>query len=413
MKKIFYTLLSAALSFTWGCDETKMVLPSPRTVSTSFGANDTSYVELNPVWDSASLGISLSAPGDLTIGADGTLFLADERANRIYALSKAGRVITGYGLGALDAIPAPRGLAMDSKLNLLIVNGANQLFIWNQYLNRVKIDSVADAGLYYNRTTRETVQLTFAELRQHAAEGGAVPALRRYLFRSDPQRAADALKVYPAYQDVEANAQFNGVAAGKYGEESVYVTESNYDRIIQLLLVPDLALKNSDGTVLFHYTAVLQKTVAVYGSGSGTVDDPWALATDRDENLYFTQLGGNFRVQKLSANSFAPRYVLYQHAIMDLERFSAPYDVALDGSDNIFVLDGGTGTVAKFGNSGAKAGQLLSLGKKGLALARFNDGKGLLVTDNVVYVVERGERRIRRFQYSVSESDIPDDEKKP
>jgi len=69
--------------------------------------------------------------------------------------------------------------------------------------------------------------------------------------------------------------------------------------------------------------------------------------------------------------------------------------------------------VSKFANSGSKAGQLLSLGQKGLALASFNDGRGLLASDDVVYVVERGAKRIRRFQYSVSESDIPDDEKEP
>jgi len=98
---------------------------------------------------------------------------------------------------------------------------------------------------------------------------------------------------------------------------------------------------------------------------------------------------------------------------MDLGRFVKPYDVALDDREGIFVLDGESGTVSKFANSGSKAGQLLSLGQKGLALASFNDGRGLLASDDVVYVVERGAKRIRRFQYSVSESDIPDDEKEP
>jgi len=412
MKNHFAILLLGALLLASGCSESKMPLPSPASLSTAFGANDTSYVELYPIWDSAYLGVNLQAPGDLTISADGTLFLADEAANHIYALSQAGRLLTGFGSNGLEAIAKPCGLAMDSKLNLLIVNGTPQLFIWNQYLNRVTLDSVADTGIYYDRVKNETLQLTFAELRQRVAEGGSMPTLRRFLFRKDPERIAAARQIYPAYQ-ADAGSQFNGVAAGKFGAETVYVTESNFDRIVQLVLVPNLALKGTDRTVLFQYIALFQKTIAVYGSGSGTVDNPWAITTDSDENIYFTQLGGNFRVQKLTANVFTPRYVLYQHAIMDLERFAAPYDVTLDGSNNIFVLDGGTGSVSKFANTGVKAGQLLSLGQKGLALAKFNQGRGLLVSEDVVYVVERDTKSIRRFQYSISESDIPDDEKKP
>ncbi len=412
MKRTDYMVVVALLT-TLGCSEYKMPLPSPATGSLSFGANDTSYVELQPQWDAAYLGVPLQAPGDLTISADGTLYLADEGADRIYALSKAGRILGDFGQNALDAVAKPRALAMDSKLNLLIVDGTHTLYIWNQFLNRIPIDSVADSAIFFDREKNETVQLTLEEWSQRVSAGASSLMLRRYLFRSDPERIAAARGIYPAYQDEDAAAQYNGVAAGKYSEETVYLTESHTDRILQLLLMPNLAFKGKDRSVLFGYRAVLQKTVAVFGSGSGTVDDPWAITTDSDENLYFTQLGGNFRVQKLSAATFTPRYVLYQHAIMDLERFVAPYDMALDGSNQIFVLDGATGAVTKFANSGSKAGQMLSLGKKGLALARFQEGKGLLVSDQVVYVVERGARCIRRFQYSVSESDLPYDDKKP
>ncbi|OPZ73353.1 MAG: NHL repeat protein [bacterium ADurb.Bin478] len=412
MKRTQYIVV-AALVTALGCSEYKMPLPSPATGSLSFGANDTSYVELKPQWDPAYLGVPLQAPGDLAISADGTLYLADEGADRIYALSKAGRILGDFGQNALDAVPKPRALAMDSKLNLFIVNGTRTLYIWNQFLNRLPIDSVADSGIYFDRVKNETVQLTLEEWSQRVAAGGSSLLLRRYLFHNDPERIASARRIYPAYQDEDAAAQFNGVAAGKYGEETVYLTESHTDRILQLVLMPNLAFKGKDRSVLFGYKAVMQKIVAVYGSGSGTVDDPWAITTDSDENLYFTQLGGNFRVQKLSAATFTPRYVLYQHAIMDLERFVAPSDVALDGSNHIFVLDSATGAVTKFANSGSKAGQMLSLGKKGLALAHFQEGKGLLVSDQVVYVVERGARCIRRFQYSISESDLPYDDKQP
>ena len=96
---------------------------------------------------------------------------------------------------------------------------------------------------------------------------------------------------------------------------------------------------------------------------------------------------------------------------MDLGRF-VKLTMWLDDREGIFVLDGESGSVSKFAIPVPRPGSCFSRAK-GLALASFNDGRGLLASDDVVYVVERGAKRIRRFQYSVSESDIPDDEKEP
>jgi len=412
MKKTNLTIILGALTLLLACEMEKMPLPSPRAANSSFGANDTSYVELNPVWDSEYLGVNLEAPCDLTMGPDGILYLADQGSGRIHAFSKAGIRLTGHGLDQINGVPVPSGLDMDSKLNLLIVNGSSTLYAWNQYLNLTEIDSVAAKGVYWDRTGHDTLQLTFAEYRDRVASGAGL-SFQYYLFHKNDGAVQAAREAYPLYQAAENDARFNGVASGKYGSEFIYVTESTYDRIYQLRLVPDLALKGRGRQVLFHYTAIFEKVVASYGSGSGTVDNPWAITADSDENLYFTQLGGNFKVQKLLAVTFTPRYVLYQHAIMDLDRFYAPMDVALDDVGNIFVMDAGAGSVYKFANAGVAAGALLPLGNKGLAITNFAEGRGLLVSDNVVYVVEQGARRIRRFQYSVSDSDLPDDEKKP
>ncbi len=412
MNKTKVVFILAAAAVLLACEMNKMPLPSPRIANASFGANDTSYVELNPLWSAEYLGVSLQAPGDLIMGPDGILYLADQGADRVHAFSKAGVRLTAHGFDQISGVPAPSGLALDSKLNLLIVNGTSTIYVWNQYLNLTAIDSVAHKGVYWERTKNDTLHLTLAQFQEQSASGVDL-SLRYYLFEKNDAAAQAACRVTPLYQAPEADAQFNGVAAGKHGSNVFYVTESHYDRIYQLRLIPDLVLKGHGRQILYHYRARLEKVVASYGSGSGTVDNPWAITTDKDENIYFTQLSGNFKVQKLQAGSFAPRYVLYQHDIMDLDRFVAPRDVALDGAGNIFVMDAGTGSVSKFGNAGTAAGALLPLGKKGLAATLFVDGRGLLVSDNVVYVVEQSEKRIRRFQYSVSDSDLPDDEKKP
>ena len=393
------------------CSQDKLPLPVPKVKPTSFAANDTNYVELSPIWDASNLGYAFAEPQDITVGPDGIIFVADKGNDRVVALSKAGEILTSHGLGAIEGIPGPMGVTIDSKLNLLVTNGTDTLYGWNQYFNYVGIDSVAERAVF--TIQGEDTVLSFRQVVEMAAAGEPVPDVRSPLFEKDEALIAQATSVYPIYVDKQEDAQLNGVAAGRFGSNVIYVTESNYDRITRIRLVPRLAVKTRQGAVLFQYQGVRERDVATFGSGAGTVDDPWGIATDREENIYFTQLGGNFRVQKLQAQTYAPVYVLYQHDIMDLNRFVAPMDIDLDDQGNIFVVDRDLRKVFKFGNAGRKAGQLLDLGTRGLAVTEFANARGILADEDIIYVVESGRNRIRRFQLSISESDIPDDDKKP
>jgi hypothetical protein len=98
---------------------------------------------------------------------------------------------------------------------------------------------------------------------------------------------------------------------------------------------------------------------------------------------------------------------------MDLGRFKSPYDLALDDVNNIFVVDAEQQRVFKFFNSGPYAGDLADLGEKGLATATFADPRGIIAAENIVYVLESGQNRIRRFQYSVSDEDLPEVDVEP
>ena len=51
------------------------------------------------------------------------------------------------------------------------------------------------------------------------------------------------------------------------------------------------------------------------------------------------------------------------------------------------------------------------LGKKGLIEARFNGPKSIAISnDEIVYIANTKRNRIERFQYSISEQDLPGDE---
>ena len=411
MKKLDINIIVFMISalFLLNCEQDKIPLPVSNTDPVAFGANDTNYVELQPIWDHAGF----SNPQDIVMGPDGMIFVADEGNDRIVALSKSGEIQTQNGLNAIESIAHPRGVSIDSRLNLLIVNGSNSVYCWNQYLNMKSIDSVATEVLCYDAQKKDTVVCTFDELIEAYLNGGYVPTQLSLVFEKGTSASDSVKSVYPIYTSKYNDAQFNGVAAAPYGVSYFYVTESTNDNIELLVIYPNLAVKTLSGEVVYYFKAAYAANIASYGSGAGTVDNPQSIVTDDQGNVYFTQFGGNFLVQKLELPYYTSQYVLYQHQIMDLKRFIAPYDIALDDDNNIFVLDTGEKKVFKFGNSGAKAGQLLDLGKKGLALTEFDDARGLMVENNVVYVVESGMNRIRRFQYSISDSDIPDTDESP
>ena len=93
---------------------------------------------------------------------------------------------------------------------------------------------------------------------------------------------------------------------------------------------------------------------------------------------------------------------------MDLNRFRMPYDIALGGNDAIFVMDTGSGQVFKFFNKGSKSGGVAPLGKTGLVEAVFERACGIAISDDeLVYIADSQNHQIRRFQYSVSEIDLP------
>lgn len=410
--KVKIALLSMLLLMA--CSQDKMPLPSPAVESFSFGANDTSYVELYPVWDQSTLGYAFSEPADISMGLDGLIFVADKGNDRVVVLTKAGAMVTRDGLGGITGIPAPTGVTIDSKLNVLVVNGSNEIFCWNQYLNYAELDSIADSAVFFDPAKNDTVHLSLEQYIQMAiSEEEPLPRFRAFLFEKDDAAIAAVEQVYTFYRDSENKAEFNDIAAGEFGSDQLYVTESNNHRIAQIALVPKLAFRNRFGSVVMQYAGVFVKDVVTVGSGAGTADEPQGVVMDGFGNLYFTQLGGNFRVQKLLAESFAPQYVLYQHEIMDLGRFKSPYDLALDDVNNIFVVDAEQQRVFKFFNSGPYAGDLADLGEKGLATATFADPRGIIAAENIVYVLESGQNRIRRFQYSVSDEDLPEVDVEP
>ena len=287
--------------------------------------------------------------------------------------------MTTNNMSKISPIENPVSIDIDAKLNLLIVNGTNTVYVWNQFLNVTGIDTVTFDGI--NFTTDQAV-------------------------------LDSILDVHPFYIDANENASFQGVAFGPAADSTVFITDQADNRILKLKILVGAAVGLLDRDYFFPvFQGVYEKDIASYGSGAGTVDTPGQITCDDDGNVYFTQLGGNFLVQKLRYNgsTYSAAYELYVDPIMDLNRFMGPQDIALGLNDAIFVLDtADSGRVSKFFNRGDYAGRPANLGKKGLVDARFNLPMGIAISSTeVVYIANTDDHRIERYQYSVSEDDLP------
>jgi hypothetical protein len=368
----------------FGCGK-KMPLPTVDSSPESFGANDTSYTHLNLIWDAATIGYAPPnpmTPVDIAIGEDGYLFFADSANNRVITVSEAGNIVTNQNLDSIEPIEAPLGIDIDSKLNLLIVNGTNTVYVWNQYLNNIGVDSVLTG----------------------------ITEKNNFIFSADAAKIDSLLGVHPFYIDENETSNFQRIAFGPSADSTIFITDKGNNRILELKIKFSGAVKLNNRRIQPTFYGVYEKDIATYGSGAGTVDNPRGITVDESGNIYFTQLGGNFLVQKLTKQGvdYISEFTLYEDQIMDLNRFQGPFDISLDNNENIFVIDSESGKAYKFFNKGNRAGQVASLGRKGLSEATFNFPFSVVISHNdVVYIADTGNHSIERFQFSVSEEDLP------
>ena len=362
-----------------------MPLPTVESSLDSFGANDTSYIHLNPVWESNTIGYypdNPMTPVDIAIGEDGYIFVADSANDKVLTISPSGHLVTHQNLNSITSVSAPKGIDIDSKLNLLIVNGTNTVYVWNQYINNIGVDSVlvGFSGDY------------------------------KFVFSGDPAKIDSVVGINQFYTDENEFSSFQSVGFGPSMDSTIFITDNGNNRILQIKIEFNGAVKLKNGFLHPTFAGTYVRDIATYGSGAGTVDNPKGITVDNEGNIYFTQLGGNFLVQKLEklGMNYSSQYTLYQDPIMDLNRFHSPFDIALDNNDAIFVIDTEEGKAYKFFNRGNRAGQIVDIGKTGLADVIFNHPYAIAISDNdVVYVADTGNHKIERYQLSVSEDDLP------
>lgn len=369
--------LFLVIIFLTGCVE-KMILPvdllEDSGTATVPSTNDTTFLQVNPVWDGT---LGLMTPMDLSIARDGHIFIADSAATSIFVLDQSGARVKGFdiltNLQDYDGIPiSPIDVDVDTKLNVFFIDGSNRIFRWNQYWNAAGIDSVMTAAVFMDTLSGDTITIeygTLAWFEQLNPQPGMIQdmIIVKYHWSAEAELIDSYLKpqvFYTGANDPDyESARFSAITTlentWNNNWKYLFVTDYANDRILEIYYARDNYIKLSSGDIVWSHFGVKLSEPQSYGTGSGTVNKPLGLDVDYENNLYYCQTGEVFSVHKISPDfskgylEYLSAFQLFQHDIMDLGRFSAPRDVAVDDNQMIYVSNSGAQEIQVFNSDGS------------------------------------------------------------
>ncbi len=429
MKYLLSSILILGL-FTISCVD-RFVIPEDinQNQGGSFGAGDTTFLQLNPVWD-ASYG--LNKPIEISIAQDGRIFVADSGLNSILVFDQNGNSPSGFdGLKNLtdengNSI-SPTDVDIDQKMNVFFINGTQQIFVWNQYWNEIGISQVSVSGQFHHldsgtdSTVAAGTDIWLSFLNHSDWE------LVSTVFSSNSELIDSLLNPHVFYDGRDEkniqkdiyfrstdSSKFTGLTTPANDENLIFVMDTigtnleSKDRIMQIDFQRSLLLELANGDTVYAFTGEFGSTVLGPGSGIEYVNDALALDVDYQGNLYFTQIGEEFPIHMIIPDhsgdyvSYSSGFNAAMDDIMNPNLFSYPSDIAVDVNRNIYVVDTDSSHINVFDANGEffknvgypSKDDSVSILNKPVAVAVDNRG--------VIYVCDRSEGAIFRFKLSNS-----------
>lgn len=328
-------------------------------VDTSGDSNiqgDTVYIQLSPVWT------GFNKPGDIYIGKEPFLYVADTENDRIIMMNLDGRI-----LGARN-VKRPVAIAQDYKLNLLVcaefdtvVNG-----------NIITYSAVFKYNLYASGHNIETAPVT-----------RVLPRLSDLSF---PQRKYTAVTTF--YN--------NSYYIARTGPSNTSI----FDPDNSILIFNPKSLYGLGGG-----DSLIGRVPNINPLGSGLVS-----ANQISSMTSFNKRNIDLIVTLTGENSFKAQWFNYQITAIDEkyvsnflpsdgvafavpDRFGSPEDCCVDEAGNIFIADAGKDSIYKFNSFGEEQN---SFGGERI----MKNPAGVAVFDRILYVADTGNDRILRFMLS-------------
>ena len=390
-----------------------------------FGAGDTTFLQVNPIWDSD---FGLDQPEEISISQDGRIFIADKGNNSILVFDQNGNYPEGFeklkNLADRNGNEiSPIDVDIDKKMNVFFIDGSQRIFLWNQYWNEVGISKVITSATFIHSQTGEDTTVSvgsdFWLSLLNDSNWGLVDGemttdqalidslMQPHLFYDGTYEINLYLDTY--YQS--DSSRFTALTA-PFGEQNmIFVTDSyggnnNQHRIVQIDFLRSLLLELSGGDLVWAYTGRYGSTVKGYGTGAGTVNKPLSIDTDYQGNLYYTQEGDYFPVHMISPNlsgDFAVYTSGFQPEADDIMNplwFLSAVDIAVDINRNSYIVDQQNSdfTVFNFNGSFFKKVGYINETEKVMSnpVAVTVDSKG------VVYICDSEDGAIYRYKLSNS-----------
>ncbi len=337
------------ISAFFACVE-KMPLPDSLDDNTKFTAGDTIYLLIQPIWDES---VGLQSPIEISVAQDGRVFVADTTAKSIFVFSQNGDLLTGFD--ELRNLPMkPIDVDIDQKMNIYFIDGSQKIFVWNQYINNVGVEEMAVSGLFYNEDAGSVTIDAFSQEWSIYLEN--IDWTLQSVNWGNPQNVIDSLLAphifydgsHPihSFNDIYYESEFStfsGLSATRDESNFIYALDYIHDRIVRIDLQRTHLLKLSNGETIWTHRGVFKSSISESGTGAGTVNQPLGIDVDYNGNIYYTQTGDFFSVHKIRPVTFGT-YTTYPsvfqqgtNEIMDLYRFSDPFDVAVDNKQFVYV----------------------------------------------------------------------------
>jgi DNA-binding beta-propeller fold protein YncE len=155
MKRQYFNFIILSMMIISCVDRFRIPNDINQNNSGNFGAGDTSFLQLSPVWNSAH---GLSQPVEISIAQDGRVYVADAGVNSILVFDQNGNSPTGFDAlkGLVDSETngiTPIDVDIDKKMNVFFIDGSQRIFLWNQNWNEAGINKVSVSASFLHMET--------------------------------------------------------------------------------------------------------------------------------------------------------------------------------------------------------------------------------------------------------------------
>ena len=389
-----------------------------------FGAGDTTYLQLKPIWDET---YGLEDPSEISISPDGRIFVSDRMGNSIHVFNQDGSRAEGFEfLGNLTNQNGeslyPIDVDIDGKMNIFFIDGSEMIYVWNQYWNEVGISKVSSSILFSHVETDVDTMVDFDSDVWYSMLNSDDWQIKEVYFMNDQNLIQDLLKPHVFYDGKENinlfndafyqpdSSRFKGITSNS-NQDNIFVVDdfgglNNQHRIIQIDFKRRLLIELNSNDTVWVYKGEFGSSIKGFGTGSGTVNKPSSLDIDYQGNLYYTQKGEFFPVHMIIPNysgdfaTFNSGFEPGVNDIMDASQYGEVVDISVDNDKNVYIVDVEQKEVIIF-NSKGNFFKNIQYTVGGDSSFIMNAPVAITVDDRgILYVCDEADKSIYRFKLS-------------